>query len=100
MSTFVQNFESLLRDCDSKEQQLESIMNFSKSGGEFRIRITVDHPDEELRKAFEALAATYAPTKIILSQVLKGANTEYRKAKEQFVNTAALHPIATERVTP
>ncbi|MEN5275820.1 hypothetical protein ABE527_02610 [Brucella sp. TWI432] len=96
MSTFVTHFENLLRQCEAKERQLAEILNFSSTGGEFRLRVTVDHPDPQVREAVENLAATYTPNKIILSQVLKGAQTEYRRAKEEFVKTASIHPIATE----
>lgn len=96
MSSFVTIFKEALETCADKEQQLKLIKQFCEEGGQFRVKVVVEHSDPDTAEAIQHVASKYVPTKSIVTLMLKGATNEYQKAKSAFLVAASAQPISGE----
>lgn len=83
MSNLTDHLESLVADCRKADNDLTRIARFAETGGSFRIVITADHPDPEVRDTVQRLAAKFIPTQPILKVMRAGASKEVADCRER-----------------
>lgn len=88
MEQISSKFQNLVDDVRSAERTLEAVRKLSAQGGNFRIRLVVDHPDEEVREAVEALAARRMPRTNMMPSLLQAAEVECERAQSAMLNSA------------
>ncbi|MDQ0422367.1 hypothetical protein J2045_003415 [Peteryoungia aggregata LMG 23059] len=94
MTSIVQEMQELLNDLQKAEQRVEILKKFESEGGQYRMGITIEHPDWHIRESVEAAWHEFVSKPAVLRWLVEHATNALEKRKEEFLATAMSHGIS------
>jgi hypothetical protein len=87
-SAYSQEIETLLDALMRAERHADLVRKFADTGGEHRIRITIEHPDYDVREAVEMIANQWIPKDLMIRGFEKFSKEAVDKARINLASTA------------
>lgn len=94
-SEYSKGIEALLEELLRAERTEALVKKFAVTGGQHRIRISVEHPDYEVQEAVERIANSYIPTDLLLRGFEKFSAEAVEKAQANIAGFAIAGQIDT-----
>ncbi|MCO5730144.1 hypothetical protein [Rhizobium sp. SSA_523] len=89
MQTYSQEMLALSKQAAEREQDLLILNQFIARGGQFRLHLSVDHPDQLVKDTVERLAADGFPGDKVLQIMVRRAEIALTDTKERAFQRAA-----------
>lgn len=100
MTSMIQEMQALLNDLQKAEQRVEILKRFESEGGQYRMGVSIEHHDWQIRETVEQAWHEFVSKPAVLRWLVDHAEKALAKRKEDFLANAMAHGISQGAQTP